>query len=134
MICFIFHQECLCTAHGDPHYRLFNGVNVDFMGECQYVFSKTKDILDGDVCQYHIEVFNYKKDENKRATYTKGVIVEFTYFQESFRFERGQPIKVFWVFLLLLLFFYQRICFRTLMLIDKLFLAIRSISWMHGLM
>jgi hypothetical protein len=24
--------------------------------------------------------------------------VEFGYFQESFRFEQGQPIKVFWVF------------------------------------
>ncbi|XP_033741868.1 zonadhesin-like [Pecten maximus] len=48
------YPVCFCQASGDPHYRMFDGQIVHFMGTCKYTLSRYD--KKGDSCSYAVEV------------------------------------------------------------------------------
>ncbi|XP_072906120.1 zonadhesin-like [Hemitrygon akajei] len=65
----------MCSASGDPHYRTFDKVYYDFMGNCTYTFSKPCSPIP-DLPHFNVETSNEHRGRNTRVSYVKAVHVE----------------------------------------------------------
>ncbi|XP_043539580.1 zonadhesin-like, partial [Chiloscyllium plagiosum] len=64
-----------CSASGDPHYKTFDKLSYNFMGNCTYTFSKLCN-ASSDLPNFNVETTNEHRGKNTRVSYVKAVHVD----------------------------------------------------------
>ncbi|XP_056020701.1 zonadhesin-like isoform X2 [Ostrea edulis] len=62
------YKTCSCTASGDPHYYMFDGQTIHFMGICKYTLTKVKNSRKN---IFNVQVKNEYHGRNRRVSYTR---------------------------------------------------------------
>lgn len=66
-----------CSAAGDPHYRTFDGLRLDFMGTCKYTLAKPcpKEEMEN-LPDFNVEVLNEHRGKKTTVSYTAAVDID----------------------------------------------------------
>ncbi|XP_021353729.1 zonadhesin-like [Mizuhopecten yessoensis] len=84
------YPVCWCQASGDPHYIMFDGQRVDFMGTCKYTLSQYQKV--GDTCSYAVEVKNEHRSGYTHVAYTR--LVDIRVFDTTIRLHLQKRVYV----------------------------------------
>lgn len=74
---FIFAEavsDCVCKVSGDPHYYLFDGQVIHFMGTCKYTLVSTT--KDSSLTAFSVEAKNEHRRGNMKVSYTRMVDIK----------------------------------------------------------
>ncbi|XP_021353611.1 zonadhesin-like isoform X2 [Mizuhopecten yessoensis] len=84
------YPVCWCQASGDPHYIMFDGQRVNFMGTCKYTLSQYQKV--GDTCSYAVEVKNEHRSGYTHVSYTR--LVDIRVFDTTIRLHLQKRVYV----------------------------------------
>ncbi|XP_060070842.1 IgGFc-binding protein-like, partial [Ylistrum balloti] len=83
------YDTCVCSASGDPHYHLFDGQTVHFMGICKYSLSK---LSGNETCAFDVQVKNEHRNNLKHVSFTRMVDIKIG--QVSVKLLKGRKLQV----------------------------------------
>ncbi|XP_021348638.1 zonadhesin-like isoform X2 [Mizuhopecten yessoensis] len=83
------YDACVCSASGDPHYHLFDGQTIHFMGNCKYLLSK---LTDNKTCGFDVQVENEHRLNQKHVSFTRLVNIKIG--QQSITLLQGRRLQI----------------------------------------
>ncbi|XP_064598027.1 zonadhesin-like [Liolophura sinensis] len=88
--CINLKDRCTCTGSGDPHYYLFDGQRIDFMGVCMYTLSELTQRANE--CWFSVEVKNERRGWNWNVAWTR--MVDFAIYGQKVRILSGRRVQI----------------------------------------
>ncbi|CAD5116778.1 DgyrCDS5627 [Dimorphilus gyrociliatus] len=90
-------KECMtlhrCSAAGDPHYRTFDGLRLDFMGTCKYTLAKTCPKKEQEnLPDFNVEVLNEHRGKKTTVSYT--ALVDIDVYGYRIRLKKGRRVII----------------------------------------